>query len=181
MNSVNPPGNPPEGRKPGSGSRNTRRRARETALQGLYQWLLTGAPVKQIETELAEAPGFHKIDEKYFQIILRGAIAAQAELEAVIAPLLDRSIKELSPIERGILLLGAFELKQQIDVPYRVVINEAVELAKSFGGADGHKYVNGVLDKLAARLRSVELNGGRRTTPNEDSVQVNADFQDKPD
>ncbi|HVK55200.1 MAG TPA: transcription antitermination factor NusB [Burkholderiales bacterium] len=174
-------GNPPEGRKPGSGSRNARRRSRETALQGMYQWLLTSAPVTQIETELAEAAGFHKIDEKYFQIILRGAIAAQTELESVIAPLLDRPIKELSPIERGILLLGAFELKQQIDVPYRVVINEAVELAKSFGGADGHKYVNGVLDKLAARLRSVELNGGRRATPNENGVPMNADIQDKPD
>ena len=140
-------------------ARSARRRAREFAVQGMYQWLLASAPVETIEKELADSEGFDKIDRKYFSLLLRGAIAAQADMEAALTPYVDRRIDELSPIERGILLLAGFELKQQIDVPYRVVINEAVELAKTFGGADGHKYVNGVLDKLAADFRSVEMHG----------------------
>ena len=141
---------------PRKNSRNPRRRAREFALQGLYQWQLAATPVETIEQQLAEASGFEKIDTDYFRILLRGAIASQAEIEAALRPHLDRPITQLSPIERGILMLAGFELKQQLDVPYRVVINEAVELAKSYGGTDGHKYVNGVLDKLAGEWRSIE-------------------------
>jgi N utilization substance protein B len=142
---------------PRKNSRNPRRRAREFALQGLYQWQLAGTPVATIEQQLAEASGFDKIDTDYFRILLRGAISLQAEIEAALRPHLDRPVNELSPIERGILLLSGFELKQQLDVPYRVVINEAVELAKSYGGTDGHKYVNGVLDKLAGEWRVGEI------------------------
>ena len=142
---------------PRKNSRNPRRRAREFALQGLYQWQLAGTPVETIEQQLAEASGFDKIDGDYFRILLRGAISSQADTEAAFRPHLDRPVNELSPIERGILLLSGFELKQQLDVPYRVVINEAVELAKSYGGTDGHKYVNGVLDKLAGEWRVVEM------------------------
>jgi len=147
------------GKTNGGRSRSGRHRAREFALQGLYQWLLTGVSTETIVEQLSEASDFSKIDLEYFRIILSGAIASQTVLEAAIVPHLDRGVEALSPIERGILLLAGFELKQQIDVPYRVVINEAVELAKTFGSVDGYKYVNGVLDKLALDFREVEVQG----------------------
>ena len=135
----------------------SRRRSREFALQGLYQWQLAGTDVKTIARQLGEAQGFDKIDAEYFTSLLEGAVAAASALEHEIAPLLDRGFSQLSPVERGILLLAGYELKHRPEVPYRVVINEAVELAKSYGGTDGHKYVNGVLDKLAAQLRQSEM------------------------
>jgi N utilization substance protein B len=141
--------------------KSTRRRSREFALQGLYQWLLAGTDAVVIATELAETEDFNKSDVAYFRTLLNGAIDNAAELEALIAPFLDRPVKELSPVERGILLLGGYELMRELEVPYRVVINEAVELAKVYGGTDGHKYVNGVLDKLAARLRDIEVGAER--------------------
>ena len=137
-----------------------RRRAREFALQGLYQWQLAGAAPETIARELGEAKGFEKIDADYFKALLDGTVADAAELEREIAPLLDRKFSQLSPVERGILLLAGYELKHRPEVPYRVVINEAIELAKSYGGTDGHKYVNGVLDKLAAQLRGAERQAG---------------------
>ncbi len=137
--------------------RSARRRAREFALQGLYQWQLAGTPASIIEKQLAESAGFEKIDTDYFHKLLSGAISAQGEIEPVVARYVDRPLQELSPVERGILLLAGFELRQQMEVPYRVIINEAVELAKTFGGTDGHKYVNGVLDKMAAELRPMEM------------------------
>ena len=133
-----------------------RRRSREFALQGLYQWLLAKTEPAVIARQLAEAKGFDKVDPEYFNSLLEGAIAAAPELEVAITPLLDREIGRLSPVERGILLLAGYELAHRPDVPYRVVINESVELAKSYGGTDGHKFVNGVLDKLAAQLRHPE-------------------------
>ncbi|HWN30341.1 MAG TPA: transcription antitermination factor NusB [Burkholderiales bacterium] len=137
-------------------ARSSRRRSREFALQALYQWQLGGDTADILEKQLRAAKGFDKLDEAYFLTLLRGAISGAHELEKKLQPNLDRPSKELSPIEHCILLLAAYELVHQPDVPYKVVINEAVELAKSFGGTDGHKYVNGVLDKLAARLRSAE-------------------------
>ncbi len=134
--------------------KSARRRSREYALQGLYAWLLSADPVEKIRNQLAEDKGFAGADLVYFNRLLEGAIAGAGPLSEAIAPVLDRNIEALSPVERGILLLGAFELQECPDVPYRVVINEAVELAKRFGGTDGHKYVNGVLDKLARSLRS---------------------------
>jgi len=133
-----------------------RRRAREFALQGLYQWQLSGNDVPAIEAHLAGVSGFEKLDRPLFDLLLHGAIAEAAELQAHIAPQLDRPYAELSPVERAILLLATFELKRHQDAPYKVVINEAIELAKSYGGTDGHKYVNGVLDKLAALMRPEE-------------------------
>lgn len=133
-----------------------RRRSREFALQGLYQWQLAKTEPAAIARQMADAKGFDKVDADYFRSLLDGAIAAAPALEAEIAPLLDREIGRLSPVERGILLLGAYELAHQPEVPYRAIINEAVELAKSYGGTDGYKFVNGVLDKLAARLRGAE-------------------------
>ncbi|MNC85824.1 hypothetical protein D3C83_14380 [compost metagenome] len=130
-----------------------RRRAREFALQGLYQWHLAKTDPAAITRQLAEAKGFDKIDADYFRTLLEGAIAAAPDLEQAITPYLDREYKRLSPVERSILLLAGYELAHQPDVPYKAVINEAVELAKSYGGTDGYKFVNGVLDKLAAQLR----------------------------
>lgn len=139
----------------------SRRRSREFALQGLYQWQLAGTDPKTIALQLGDAEGFNKIDTNYFRLLLEGAVANAAELEQAITPFLDRSFKGLSPVERGILLLASHEFRSCPEVPYRVVINEAVELAKVFGGTDGHKYVNGVLDKLAAQLRAPEVRTGR--------------------
>ncbi|OGA37515.1 MAG: N utilization substance protein B [Betaproteobacteria bacterium RIFCSPLOWO2_12_FULL_62_13] len=138
-------------------NKSSRRRSREFALQGLYQWQLAKADPKMIAEQLAEAKGFDKLDAEYFNALLNGAIGAAAELERKIAPCLDRAFGELSPVERGILLLAGYELLHRPEVPYRVVINEAVELAKTYGGTDGHKFVNGVLDQLAARVRAPEV------------------------
>ena len=137
--------------------KNARHKARELVLQGLYQWLLAEEQADEIRTHLAEFKGYDKADQKYLERLLNGIIADAVELEAAFGPLLDRPVDELSPVERGVLLIGAYELAHVPDVPYRVVINEAVELAKSYGGTDGHKYVNGVLDKLAAKVRAAEV------------------------
>ncbi len=139
--------------------KSARRRARELALQGIYQWRLTGAEVAQIEKQMREEKNLGNYDTKFFSALLRGTLAQHADLEAAITPYLDREIGELSPVELSILLLGAYELLAHPEVPYRVAINEAVELAKTFGGTDGHKFVNGVLDKLAARVRAAEVRG----------------------
>jgi len=139
-----------------------RRRSREFALQGLYQWQLSGSDPATIARQLGEAKGFDKIDADYFRALLEGAVAAAPELEQAITPYLDREYSRLSPVERGILLLAGYELAHRPEVPYRAVINEAVELAKSYGGTDGYKFVNGVLDKLAAQFRQAELRTGNR-------------------
>ena len=136
--------------------RNARRRAREFALQGLYQWQLAAAEIPAIKQHLATVKGFDRADGEYFSALLSGVIGCYAELEQALQPHLDRKFRELSPIERAIMLIAAFELANLPEVPYRVVINEAVELAKSYGGTDGFKYVNGVLDKLAAVARPAE-------------------------
>jgi N utilization substance protein B len=137
-------------------NRTPRHRAREFALQGLYQWLLNNEPAATVAKHIRAAHGFEKADSEYFTELLNGAIAQSVELRETIAPTVDRPIAEISPIEHAVLLLGAWELKNKIEIPYRVVINEAVELTKSFGGIDGHKYVNGVLDRLAGQLRPDE-------------------------
>jgi transcription antitermination protein NusB len=137
----------------------SRRRSREFAMQGLYQWQLAGTDAATIESHMAVAKGFDKIDRPYFSSLLAGAIRESSRLSETLQPFLDRKVTELSPIERAILLIAAYELENQIDVPYRVVINEAVELAKSYGGTDGFKFVNGVLDKLAADKRPHEVTG----------------------
>ena len=146
--------------------KNARHKSRELALQGLYQWLLADERAEAIRVHLAEFKDYDKSDSTYLQRLLGGVIAAAAELEAALGPFLDRPVDQLSPVERGVLLIGAYELVHVADVPFKVVINEAVELAKSFGGTDGHKYVNGVLDKLAAKVRPDEIKarkaGGRK-------------------
>lgn len=140
-----------------SKSRSPRHRAREFALQGIYQWLLNNEDSGVIDAHIREAHGFDKADREHFDALLHGAINQSIQLREEFAPFIDRGIAELSPIEHAALLIGAYEMKNHIEIPYRVIINEAVELTKSFGGQDGHKYVNGVLDKLATRLRAVEV------------------------
>lgn len=140
-----------------SKSRSPRHRAREFALQGIYQWLLNNEDSGVIDAHIREAHGFDKADREHFDVLLHGAINQSIELREAFLPFIDRGIAELSPIEHAALLIGAYELKNHIEIPYRVIINEAVELTKSFGGQDGHKYVNGVLDKLATRLRTAEV------------------------
>lgn len=144
--------------KPGiTQAKSARHRARELALQGVYQWRLAGSTVTQIEKTTRDEKSLGRYDVDLFGRLLRGAVSHHDALAALITPHLDRDLNELSPIEYSVLLLAAFELVHLPEIPYRVVINEGVELAKTFGGSDGHKFVNGVLDKLAAQLRAVEV------------------------
>ncbi|MDO4906067.1 MAG: transcription antitermination factor NusB [Lautropia sp.] len=153
------------GRSPGGGAagnrtRSARRRSREFAMQGIYQWLLSAEEVGGIQAHIETGPGFERADREHFAVLLKGAIAQASELEAVLLPSLDRPLNLLSPVERAILMLACFELKNHQEIPYRVVINEAVELAKNFGGTDGYKYVNGVLDRIVPGLRPNEARSG---------------------
>jgi transcription antitermination protein NusB len=125
-------------------------------LQGLYQWQLSGTAANDLVAELNASQNIKDVDAEYFELLLRGVIAGNEALQALFLPNLDRPAEQLDPIERGILLLGTFELKERIDVPYRVVLNEAMELAKGFGAEDSHKYINAVLDKTSAGLRQAE-------------------------
>jgi N utilization substance protein B len=143
--------------KPKSG----RRRSREFALQGLYEWLIGRADAGVVDAHVREQEGFGKCDEAHFDLLLHGCIAEAREIDALLATHVDRKTAHLSPVEHGVLMIGCYELKHCISIPYKVAINEAVELAKSFGGTDGHKYVNGVLDKAAAELRPVEVAAAR--------------------
>jgi transcription antitermination protein NusB len=148
-----------EGAAKKSPNKSPRHRARELALQGIYQWRVTSGEDAKIEKQIHAEKNLGRYDKELFSKLLRGALSQHADLEALLAPHLDRPLAELSPVEFAVLLLGAFELSQHLEVPYKVVINEAVELAKTFGGTDGHKFVNGVLDKLAPRLRALEFSG----------------------
>jgi len=139
--------------EPKAPPKSARRRAREFVLQGLYQWRVGGADEAAIEAHMPELEGFAKADREFFVGTLRGVIAQNEKLAEQIGVHIDRPFKELSPIEACVLLMGSFELVNHPETPYRVIINECIELAKSFGGTDGHKYVNGVLDKVAAGVR----------------------------
>ena len=133
-----------------------RRKARRFAMQGLYQWQMTGTSIKDIEAQFLEENDMKKVDMEYFRNILSGVVTQTDVLEEAFEPLLDRKVVELDPVTLAILRISAFELKDRIDVPYRIVINEGVELAKSFGSEDSHRFVNGVLDKLAKQFRKAE-------------------------
>jgi transcription antitermination protein NusB len=152
-----PPKQKPAGKRPPS----ARRRAREAALQGLYEWLIGGAETGVIDAHMREQDGFDACDAVHFDALLHGCIAEAVDIDALLAKHVDRKTTELSPVEHGVLMIGTYELKHCVDVPYKVAINEAVELAKNFGGTDGHKYVNGVLDKAAAELRPLEVQAAR--------------------
>lgn len=135
-----------------------RRKARHYGMQALYQWYMAGATLSDIEAEFRSEYDFAHVDLEYFQALLHGVPACVDELDAAFEPLLDRKLDDLDPIERTLLRMGVFELRERQDVPYKVVINEAVSLAKKFGATDGHKYINGVLDKAARQLRELEVN-----------------------
>ncbi|HWH83649.1 MAG TPA: transcription antitermination factor NusB [Burkholderiaceae bacterium] len=141
--------------------KSARRRARELALQGLYEWLVSGTDAGAVDAHIRELDDFGKCDSVHFDALLHGCIEGAAAIDAVLARHVDRKTSLLSPIEHGVLMIGVYELTHCIEIPYKVAINEAVELAKSFGGTDGHKYVNGVLDKAAADLRPVEVEAAR--------------------
>ena len=134
-----------------------RRRARELALQGLYQWQMNRSSAAEVLQDLSEREHFAGADQDFLRAELSGVIREHEGLRAMIEPLVDRKWDEVSPVEKAILLIGAWELAHALEIPYRVAINEGIELAKRFGGTDGHKYVNGVLDRLAAQARPDEF------------------------
>ncbi len=130
--------------------------ARKFAMQALYQWQLTGQTVAELRNQYAQDDGFADADAEYFAAILQGVAGSAESLDAELGTLLDRPVAQLDPIEHAILLIGLYELRAELEVPYRVVINEGVELAKRFGATDGHKFVNAVLDRAARTLRAAE-------------------------
>lgn len=136
--------------------RTLRTRARRRALQAVYAWQLSGYPMRQVEQQFAHEQAAEAADLDYFHALILGVERERNTLDAALAAHIDRAIDEVDAIERAILRLAAFELLHRPDVPYRVILNEALELAKRFGNEQGHSYVNGVLDQLAARARSTE-------------------------
>jgi transcription antitermination protein NusB len=145
-----------------SAAKSGRSRSREFALQGLYQYIVGGNESSDIDAFTRDLSGFHKADSVHYDALLYGCIEQHQNLDAMITPLLDRSLSEISPIERAVMWMGAYEFAHCIDVPWRVVLNEYIELAKSFGGTDGHKYVNAVLNGLAPQLRAAEVSADKR-------------------
>lgn len=136
-----------------------RRRARRALVQAVYQWQMSDADTSVVEEEFLAAEALVKADVEFFQELLRGVLQHSDEVDVLFAPLLDRSLASLDQVELAILRLGAFELKNRIDVPYRVVIDEYVQLARLFGAEDSYKYINGVLDRLAGDIRKIERHG----------------------
>jgi len=130
--------------------------SRKLAMQALYQWQLTGQTAAELRNQYAEDEGFGDADAEYFRDLVNGITADAAALDTTLGGLVDRPVAQLDPVERAVLLIGLYELGQRLDVPYRVVINEGVELAKRFGATEGHKFVNAVLDRAARSLRATE-------------------------
>jgi N utilization substance protein B len=139
-----------------------RSQARRHAVQAIYQWQIAGQDVREIANQFLEEQDIAEFEVPYFQELLQGVPKHLSELDELLKPALDRAIESVDPVERAILRLGAFELRYKPEVPYRVVINEAVELAKVFGAEQGHKYVNGVLDQVAKQVRSAEIGAKQR-------------------
>ena len=144
-------------------ARAARTRARSFALQALYQVMVGGNPADEVDIFTRDLSGFNKADAVHFDALLHGCAEQAAALDALILPMLDRKLTELSPIEHAVLWIGAYELQHCIDIPWRVVLNECIDLAKEFGGTDGHKYVNAVLNQLAPQLRATEVEADRKT------------------
>ena len=164
-----PPTRPPRQSRKGvtstgarkAGSKSDRSRSREFALQGLYQHLIGKNAVEDIDAFTRDLAGFSKADAAHFEALLHGCIQQADALDGLIVPLLDRKLAEISPIERAVMWMGAYEFKHCPDVPWRVVLNEYIELAKEFGGTDGHKYVNAMLNGIAPQLRAPEVANDR--------------------
>ncbi len=142
-------------------AKSARTRAREFALQALYQHLVGGNEAQAIDVFTRDLAGFHKADSVHYDALLHGCVREADALDALVVPLLDRKLEEISPIERAVMWIGVYEFQHAADVPWRVVINECVELAKEFGGTDGHKYVNAGLNGLAPRRRPAEVEADR--------------------
>jgi len=140
----------------------SRSRARQAAIQALYQWQLTGQSPEEIERDFISDSDLSGVDVVYFRHLVSEVPRRQEDLDGQLGPCLDRELRDVDPVERAILRVGAFEFEFHPEIPYRVIINEAVELAKTFGAEQGHKYVNAVLDRLAARLRPNEI--GRKVS-----------------
>jgi N utilization substance protein B len=139
-----------------------RSRARRRALQALYAWQLSASPVDKVIEQFRAEQDMEIADLEYFEALVRGVVQHAEELDAVLAKFIDRTVAQVDPIERAVLRIAAFELAHRLDVPYRVVINEAIETTKRFGAEHGHTYVNGVLDRAAAEWRAQEIQAGRR-------------------
>lgn len=139
-----------------------RRNARHYALQAMYQWQLSGTPVNEIESDFLFHQIRKKVDLEYFKELIHAIPSRTDELDNQMIPFLNRSIQELDPIELAILRLSIYELVHRPDIPYRVAINEALEMAKKFGSVEGYKFVNGILDKIARKLRPHELAAGKK-------------------
>jgi N utilization substance protein B len=144
-------------------ARAARTRARGFALQALYQVMVGGNPTDEVDIFTRDLSGFNKADAVHFDALLHGCAEHASTLDALILPMLDRKLTELSPIEHAVLWIGAYELQHCVDIPWRVVLNECIDLAKEFGGTDGHKYVNAVLNQLALQLRATEVEADRKT------------------
>jgi len=134
-----------------------RKKARRYAVQGIYQWHLSGNSIKDIEQQFLQTINSKKVDIIYFQEILVNTLSSINQIDELITPILDRDIAEVNPVELAVIRLACYELLQRPDVPFKVVLNEALELAKTFGAAEGHKFVNGILDKLARQIREKEV------------------------
>jgi N utilization substance protein B len=147
------------------GSARARSRARRLALQALYQWQMTGHSFAELRNQYTQDEGYPEVDPEYFQALLQGSVEGSAAIDELLAQWLDRPVAQLDPIEHAVLLIGVEELRAHVDVPYRVVLNEGVELAKKFGATDGHKFINAVLDRAARQLRADELQALARQAP----------------
>jgi N utilization substance protein B len=147
--------NTPPDKKTRYGTR-ARSMARKLVMQALYQWQMTRHDANDISQQFVESEEFGGADREYFDELLRGCIKGKDAIDAAIAPFIDRPLEQLDPVETAILMQGMYELRSRSDVPYRVVINEAVDLAKRFGATDAHKYVNAVLDRAAKEIRAAE-------------------------
>ncbi len=153
-----------------SSAKSPRSRAREFALQGLYQFLVGKNDVGSVDAFTRGLSGFDKCDSVFFDALVRGCIEQQGDLDHALESCLDRPFAEVSPVERCILWIGAYEFLQCKDIPWRVTLNECIELAKAFGGTDGHKWVNGVLNQLAPKLRADEVARDQRARPHAPTV-----------
>jgi len=140
-----------------------RRKARRFAVQALYQWHMGGDALSNIEAQFRVDNDMKKVDGDYFHELLHEVPSHLTELDELVVPYLDREMHQLDPVELAIFRISTYELKYRVDVPYKVVINEAIELAKIFGATESHKYINGVLDKLAARVRLAEIKGSTKS------------------
>jgi len=139
----------------------TRARARRRALQALYAWQMSGGEVGQVISQFAHEQAHEIADLEYFEDLVRGVVKHRAALDQALAAYLDRTVEEVDPIERAVLRVAAYEMLHRIDVPYRVVLNEAIEIAKRFGSEHGHTFVNGVLDRAASDWRAAEFGAAR--------------------